>query len=130
MADYTQGIIIDGTLYDVPLVSVKRSFDVLDKYAERNEENGDLLREVLGVYANYDLAFGVIDDDDTYQGLIDKLTEPVAFHDFILPSTKGDFTFRGYISKVADEIMKIHSDTVTFQGLTCKFTMKKPFRTP
>ncbi len=69
------------------------------KYAERNEENGDLLREILGVYANYDMAFGVIDDDDTYEGLIDKLTEPTEFHDFVLPSTKGDFSFRGYISK-------------------------------
>ena len=130
MADYTQGIIIDGITYDVPLVSVKRSFDVLDKYAQRNEEDGDLLREIIGVYANYDMAFGVIDDDDTYEGLIDKLTEPTEFHDFVLPSTKGDFSFRGYISKVSDEMMKIHSDTVTFQGLTCKFTMKKPFRTP
>ena len=35
MADYTQGIIIVGITYDVPLVSVKRSFDVLDKYAQR-----------------------------------------------------------------------------------------------
>ena len=96
--EYTQGIIIDGITYDVPLVSVKRNFDVLDKYAERNEENGDLLREILGVYANYDMAFGVIDDDDTYEGLIDKLTEPTEFHDFVLPSTKGDFSFRGYIS--------------------------------
>ena len=66
----------------------------------------------------------MIDDDDTYEGLIDKLTEPTEFHDFVLPSTKGDFSFRGYISKVSDEMMKIHSDTVTFQGLTCKFTMK------
>ncbi len=29
--EYTQGIIIDGITYDVPLVSVKRNFDVLDK---------------------------------------------------------------------------------------------------
>lgn len=130
MAEYTQGIYIDGNLYDVPFISIKRTFDVLDKYAERNEEDGDLLREILGVYANYSLSFGTIDDDDTYESLIDKLTEPVAFHDFELPNTKGSFKFKGYISQVSDEMEKILDNTVKFQGLTCKFTMKKPFRTP
>lgn len=130
MDEYTQGIYIDGNLYNVPFISIKRTFEVLDKYAERNEEDGDLLREILGVYANYTLSFGTIDDDDTYESLIDKLTEPEAFHDFELPSTKGSFKFKGYISQVSDEIEKILDNTVKFQGLTCKFTMKKPFRTP
>ena len=130
MGDFTQGIYIDGNLYDVPMISIKRTFDVLDKYANRNEEDGDLLREILGVYANYTLSFGTIDDDDLYERLIDKLTEPVEFHDFSLPTTKGNFEFKGYISQVSDEIEKILENTAKFQGLTCKFTMKKPFRTP
>ena len=128
--EFTQGIRIDGTLYNVPLISIKRNFDVLDKYAERDEENGDLQREIIGVYANYTLAFGTIDDDDTYEQLIDKLTEPVEFHDFVMPTTKGEFEFKGYISQVSDEITKIMKETARFKGLTCKFTMKKPFRTP
>ncbi len=130
MKEYTQGVYIDGAFYDVPMLSMKRSFDVLDKYAERDEDNGDLKREILGVYLNYDMGFGIIDDPDLYQSLIDKLTEPEEFHDFVLPHPKGTFSFRGYISKVTDEAMKIHNNTATFQALTCKFTMKAPFRTP
>lgn len=126
----TQGIFIDGIEYDVPLLSVKRNFDVLNKYAERNEDDGDLLREILGVYANYTMAFGVIDDDDIYERLIDKLTEPVEFHDFSIPTTKGMLEFRGYIDKVSDEMSRIFRDTTRFKGLTCQFVMKKPFRTP
>lgn len=124
---YTQGIYIDGILFNVPLVSIKRNFDVLDKFAERNEE-GDLLREILGVYVNYTLSFGVVDNDDLYEKLIDKLTEKEEFHNFKLPSTKKVFEFQGYISQVSDEMMKIYDNSVTFQSLTCKFTMKKPFR--
>ena len=30
---YTQGITIDGEYYDVPLAKMKRTADVLDKYA-------------------------------------------------------------------------------------------------
>ncbi len=31
--EYTQGIRIDGIYFDVPLVSIKRTADFLDKYA-------------------------------------------------------------------------------------------------
>lgn len=130
MSEYTQGIYIDGQYFDVPLVSVKRNANFLDKYAEREEETGDLLRELIGVYLNYTLSFGTIDDDNLYERLFNKLTEPVEFHDFTLPSTKGSYSFRGYISSVSDEMEKIMDDTVKFKGLTCKYTAKAPWRTP
>lgn len=127
---YTQGIYIDGMYFDVPLVSVKREAKVLDKYAEREEETGDLLRELIGVYLNFTLSFGTIDDDDVYEALWDKLTEPVAFHDVTLPSTKKSYSFRCYVSSVSDEMEKIMDDTVKFKGLTCKYIAKAPWRTP
>ena len=128
--EYTQGIYIDDTYFDVPLVSVKREAKFLDKYAEREEETGDLLRELIGVYINYTMNFGTIDDDDTYEKLWDILTQPVAFHDVTLPSTKRHYTFRCYVSSVSDEMEKILDDTVKFKGLTCKYIAKAPARTP
>lgn len=130
MSEYTQGIYIDGMYFDVPLVSVKREAKVLDKYAEREEETGDLLRELIGVYLNFTLSFGTIDDDDIYEALWDKLTEPVAFHDVTLPSTKKSYSFRCYVSSVSDGMEKIMDDTVKFKGLTCKYIAKAPWRTP
>lgn len=127
---YTQGIYIDDMYFDVPLVSVKREAKVLDKYAEREEDTGDLLRELIGVYLNYTMNFGTIDDDDLYERLFDKLTEPVAFHDVTLPSTKKSYSFRCYVSSVSDEMEKIMDDTVKFKGLTCKYIAKAPWRTP
>lgn len=129
MGQYTQGISIDGIYFDVPLVSIKRKADFLDKYAERTED-GDLKRELIGVYYNYQITFGVINDDVTYDALYDKLTEPVEYHDFIIPTTGGVFQFRGYISGISDQIQKIKSTTAKFTGLQCKFTAKKPFRVP
>ena len=129
MAEYKQGIYIDNIFFDVPLVSVKRNFDFLDKFAERTED-GDLKRELIGVYANYTMNFGTIDDDDTYERLVSKLTEPVDFHDFVLPSTKKTYSFRGYVSSLSDEMLKIEKETVKFKGLTCKYISKAPFRRP
>ncbi len=127
MADYTQGISIDGVRFDIPLVAIKRTADFLDKYAERTED-GDLKRELIGVYFNYQMSFGTIDDDNLYEMLWDKLTEPVEFHDFSLPTLKGTYSFRGYISSVSDEVEKVLSNTSKFKGLQCKFTAKKPAR--
>ena len=108
---------------------MKRNFEFLDKFAERNE-SGELLRELIGVFCNYTMNFGVIDDDDLYERLVDKLSEPVEFHNFTLPSTKGQYSFRGYVSSLADEMEKIESDTVKFKGLTCKYIAKSPSRRP
>ena len=73
MAEYTQGISIDGIEFRIPLLSLKREAEFLEKYAERTED-GDLKRELIGVYYHYDLSIGIVEDDLTYQQLYDKLT--------------------------------------------------------
>ena len=35
---YTQGLIIDGITYNIPLISIKRTLDFLENFAERTEE--------------------------------------------------------------------------------------------
>lgn len=42
-------IVIDGEQFKIDVLSVKRSADFLDKYAERLA-NGHLRRELIGVY--------------------------------------------------------------------------------
>lgn len=122
-----QGISIDGTVFNVPIVSIKRTADFLDKYAERTED-GDLKRELIGVYFNYQMNFGIIEDDALYSSLFNKLTEPVEYHDFTVPTTGGDYSFRGYIGSVSDEVLKVEKSTTKFQNLSCKFVSKKPSR--
>jgi len=126
---YKQGIYIDGTFYDIPLIKVSRTADFLDKYAERTED-GDLKRELIGVYFNYKLEIGIIDDAATYSAFWDKITEPVEFHDFTLPDLTGTYTFRGYVGSVGDEMKKVYENNVQFSGLKCDFVAKKPARTP
>lgn len=124
---YTQGISIDGIHFDIPMISLKRTADVLDKYANRTED-GDLKREIIGVYYNYQLSVGVVENQSVYDALWDKLTEPTEFHEITLPTSEGAYTFTGYVSSVSDEYRKITPTGATFQGLTCKFTAKKPSR--
>lgn len=127
----TQSFWIDGVEYKVPLLNVDRTADTLDASAERMED-GDIDRELIGVYLNYDVAVGIVDDDELYEKLYDKLTEPVRFHDFKIPRENGKYhSFKGYIgSQVKDKYKKILKHNAKFEGLTFNIVSKKPTRKP
>lgn len=130
--NFTQGITVDGTYYDIPLVSLKRTADFLDKYAERAED-GILQRELIGVYYNFTLTAGSSDHFNCdYDAFWDHMTQPVEFHTFSLPygANGGTYSFTGYISSVSDEYEKIMSNGARFKSFTCKMTAQAPARTP
>ncbi len=126
--EFTQGISIDGTFFDVPLVAIKREGQFLDKYANRTED-GILHRELIGVYYNYDMSFGTM-ETSVHEALFDKLTEPVEFHTITVPTGHGTYTFVAYVNKATDEYLKIYEDHSDFQNLACKFIAQAPARTP
>ena len=128
---FQKGIRVDGIHFDIPMVSLKRTANFLDKNAER-VETGDLERELIGVYYNYTLTVGDSDDfgDTDYDAFWDKMTEPVEFHYISIPTAHGYYTFKGYISSVSDEYERILDGGAKFTGFTCKFTAKRPARTP
>lgn len=119
---------VDGIIFYVPVVSVTRKADVLDRYANRTE-SGVLRRSVIGVYYNYSIQFGATYDAKEYAKLWDKLTEPVAFHKITVPGTNGDYTFTAYITGVQDEVMLVRQAYNYFKNLQAEFTAQTPART-
>lgn len=128
---FQKGIKVDGQYFDIPLVSLKRRADFYDKYAER-VESGDLERELIGVYYNFDLTVGTSSDfgETDYDYFWDFMTRPVPFVDISLPTKTGYYEFRGYISSVSDEYKKILDNEAEFTAFTCKMTAKSPSRRP
>ena len=118
---------IDGITYDIPVVSIKRKADFLDKYADRSE-SGDLKRELMGVYFNYQLQLGNTLNTAEYSRLWDKLTEPVEFHIVTVPDENGEYTFTAYFSNVGDEVRRIVAQKNYFKSLTVNFIAKSPAR--
>ena len=121
-------ITIDGTSYDVPVISIKRKADFLDKYAERTED-GKLHRELIGVYFNYQIQFGHTNNAVVYAALWNKLTEPVEFHEVTVPDEDGEsYTFTAYFSNVGDELRKVKDAKTFWKSLTVNFTAQEPAR--
>ena len=120
-------IIIDCKNYDIPVISLKRQAEFLDKYANRTED-GVLHRELIGVFFNYQLQFGITTDTAEYQKLWEKLTEPEEFHTVTVPDEKDKYTFTAYFSNVADEMLRKKANKNFFQNLTVNFIAKAPAR--
>lgn len=121
-------LIIDGITYKMPVkTNITRTFDVLDKYANR-VQSGNLKRKIIGVYKNYTMNFIKQDDSNyaEYEALIDKLTEPKEFHTVKI----GNYTFSCYISSVSDNLYKYANGKEYYTGLTAKFTAEKVWRAP
>lgn len=118
---------VDGLVFHVPVVSVTRKADVLDRYANRTE-SGILRRSVIGVYYNYSIQFGATYDTKEYARLWDKLTEPVEYHEVVVPGTNGDYKFTAYITGVQDEVMLVRQAYNYFKNLQAEFTAQAPAR--
>lgn len=121
-------IVIDNKAYAVRITELKRTADILDKYAERDEK-GELHREVIGTYYNYQLKIGVkMGERELYNELFDVLSAPVDCHDVELPH--DHVKFKGYFSSISDNIKLVDDDGFDCNGLSCKLTAMKPRRTP
>lgn len=120
-------LIIDGVEYKVHIAELKRRADILDKFAYRSED-GNLHREVIGTYHNYDLQIGTEHNKELYNRLFDVLSEPTAYHTVCLPH--DEVTYKAYCSSVQDTILRVEEDGTLYKGLSCKFTAIEPRRRP
>lgn len=119
-------ITIDNIDFNVPVISLKRSAEFLDKYAERTID-GILHRELIGVYFNYQLKLGSCVNPQEYQPLWNKLTEAEEFHSVTVPDSGGEpYTFTAYFSNVADELLKEQDGKVYWKNLTVNFIARSP----
>ena len=122
-------ITIDGTQYDVPIVSMKRSADDLYKYAERTED-GVLHSEKIGVYFNYQIVFGKnISNPASYAALFAKLTEPKEFHIVKVPDETGTHTFEAYFSNIKDDFVRVRGSNRYIEGLSVNIIARSPAKT-
>ena len=116
---------IDGISYPVNIVSLTETSEFANKYATRTE-NWDLRRELSGIFFNFEMTIGEIQNPATAAALWDKLHEMEEFHTFKLPHNNGFLTFQGYVSGVSRPLKRRKGGVNYWGGYTIKFIAKKP----
>jgi hypothetical protein len=122
-------ITLDGTSYDINIISMKRKAEFVDKFAERTED-GILHRELIGVYFNYSLTLSPGSDVAEYAAFYSNITEPVEFHTVTVYDSDGEYTYVAYVANVSDEVRKVQGASVFWKSLTIDFISQSPARTP
>lgn len=96
---------IDGYDFEVGTISLKRNFDIAEKYRVTTE-SGLMLREVRGVYLKYTLNLRNI-NSRTYDNLIGYLIRGQDAVTITMPADEaGTITFQAFFTSVSDELVK------------------------
>lgn len=123
-------ITIDDTVYNIKVVSLKRTADFLDKMAERTAD-GNLTRQLIGVFYNYELTLAPGMDTVAYQTFWTAITAPEEFHTVLVPDADGvPYSFSAYFAGVSDELRKDYANKTYWANLTINFIAQAPARIP
>ncbi len=123
---------IDGVSYNVrvPAGGLKRSFDVLDGPNAGRMLAGNMTRDVIGTFYNYQMD---IDSNGSslaeYDRLYEVLSAPVDSHTVSFPYGQSTLTFEAYITKGSDALKRKHQTGQYWGGLSIQFVAMAPQRT-
>lgn len=123
---------VDGVSYNVhvPAGGLKRSFDILDGPNAGRMLAGNMTRDVIGTFYNYQLD---IDSNSAscqeYDRLFEVLSDPVKSHTVSFPYGQSTLTFEAYITKGSDVLKRKHRSGNYWGGLSVQFVAMSPQRT-
>lgn len=127
--------IMDGVRYNIAVTNYKRNVEFLDKGdTSRNTSNGDLKRNLIGTYLNYEMSFDEKyseNNPDEYTRLFEALSAAVPFHTVCFWYNQEFVTQTIYVTGVTDELFHITPSGRRIWGnLTAEFIAKMPHKTP
>lgn len=128
------GISIDGTQYDkIHIVSLKRSFAVLDGLTTGRVQTGEMRRDIIGTYYNYSLKL-VSDQSNAsisqYDSLYEIISAPAESHVIRVPYGQGWKQYKAYVTSGTDELKLKTEDYSKWDGLEVNFIAMSPERIP
>ncbi|MEL4106775.1 hypothetical protein AAFA46_08070 [Oscillospiraceae bacterium WX1] len=118
-------IIIDETSYAVNIVSIVETSRFVDKYLNQTED-WDIKRELAGIFFDYEITLGEIQDQAVMLALYAKIHEFTEFHTVSLPHNNGTQTFQAYITGTSRSLKKKTAGDNRWSGFIIKFIAKAP----
>ena len=123
---------VDGVEYSkIHVVSLKRSFSVLDGENAGRTMDGAMQRDIIGTYYNYSMEIDPADSDpEEYDSLYEALSAPQDSHAVTFPYGRGAMSFQAYVANGEDELFDIFRGSNRWDNLTVNFVAMEPQRRP
>lgn len=128
----TSVLSLDGKAYpNLHVVSLKRSFSVLDGDNAGRVMTGAMKRDIIGTYYNYSMEIDPVSSDlAEYDEFYEAISAPVDSHVLTVPYAQTTVTFDAYVANGEDELVSKNDNRSDWQNLSVNFVAMKPKRTP
>lgn len=125
-------IVIDGVSYpNIHVVSIKRSFSVLDGPNAGRVLTGRMERDVIGTYYNYSMEVDASESAPAeYDNFYEVISTPQDSHTIQVPYGQGTLTFEAYITNGDDNLDIIGENANRWGDLSINFIAISPQRVP
>lgn len=125
-------ITMDGVTYStLHVTKLTRSFSILDGENAGRVMSGDMQRDVIGTYYNYQVE---IDPDaasrSDYDAFFLAISAPVDSHTLVVPFGQSTLTFQAYVTQGQDELTLMEDAANRWENLSFSFIAMAPARTP
>ena len=119
---------LDGTAYpNLHVVSLKRSFAVLDGDNAGRVMTGAMVRDIIGTFYNYSVELDPVGTDPAeYDRFYEAISAPVDSHSLTVPYAQGTLTFDAYVANGDDELLTAYGQKNEWGNLTFNFVAMKP----
>lgn len=128
-----QVMTLDGVAYRVKILSLKRSFQVVDTdFSGRVIEAGQMYRDIIGTFYNYQLkvAPSSIAPQD-YDAFYEAISSPQESHLLTLPYGRDQvLTQRMYVTSGEDTLLRQERGKNLWDGLTVNYVGTRAVRVP
>lgn len=128
----TSVLSLDGKAYpNLHVVSLKRSFSVLDGDNAGRVMTGAMKRDIIGTYYNYSMEIDPVSSDlAEYDEFYEAISSPVDSHVLTVPYAQTTLTFDAYVANGEDELVSKYNGRNEWQNLAVNFVAMKPKRAP
>jgi len=121
---------VDGTDYGAIVTALTRNFEVVDGDNAGRTLDGVMHRDLIGTYYNYSITINTDRMSQTeYNALYKTISAPVASHDIVVPFGNETLSFKAYVSRGSDDLLRQYSETNRYWGnLSFDFIAMEPQR--
>lgn len=122
---------LDGVRYNVAVSSLKRTFAVLDSGKSGRTQDGEMYRDVIGTYYNYEMTIRRRGTDAAaLDALWTAVSQPTVAHVCTFPYGQGNLTQRMYCTSGEQSLRLLGTQGADWGELTVRFIAMSPRVTP
>ena len=124
---------IDGRYFNVfiPMDGIERNFSVVDTDDAGRVITGGMERDIVGTYYNYTIKLDTsLLSFEEYDDLYEILSDPVDYHEIIVPYGQRTLAFHAYVTQGKDVLNRIDRLGNHWKQLSVNFIAMEPERLP